>query len=242
MVDVIFLGLNDIGEQIYEWLVDRDDATVRAILTEKDQLSLVEEVQPDLVISGGFRYIVPEQILEVPSLGAVNLHKSYLPYNRGTNPNVWCMIDDTPAGVTIHYMTASVDAGPIIDRREVQKRPGDTAKDLYERLERAQFDQFREVWPDIRDDDADTISQDTDAGSYYYRQDFVDLWELEMDAEKRVGDVITKLRALTFEPFKNAYYEVDGQRYYVEVDITPDEAVDQNATRKIPTQTEDEQP
>jgi methionyl-tRNA formyltransferase len=243
MVEVVFLGINDVGERIYEWLVDRDDADVLALLTEKDQLPTVRKLEPELIICGGFRHILPEEVVAVPDRGAVNMHKAYLPYNRGANPNVWSIVEDTPAGVSIHYVTEDIDAGPLIDRRQVEKRPGDTARDLYERLERAQFDQFKEVWPEIRDDEAETEPQEFDAeGTYHYKEDFVDLWELDRDETVRVGDLIDRLRATTFSPFKNAYFEEDGERYYVDLSISVAGEAEEGPSRKIPTYTEEEQP
>lgn len=218
MVDIIFLGLNDIGDRVYEWLVGRDDANVHAILTEPDQLSLVERLEPDLVLSAGFRHIVPEGVLNVPELGAVNFHKSYLPYNRGMNPNVWSIIEDPPAGVSLHYMTPELDGGPLIDRREVAVRPEDDARDLYERLEEAQFEQFTSCWQEIRDGTADATEQ-TASGTYHYKEDFLELWELDPGAEVTVREFIDRLRALTFPPYKNAYFVEDGTRYHVEISI-----------------------
>lgn len=234
MVDLIFLGLNDIGERLYEWLTDRNDVTVSALLTEKEQLSTVEQLQPDLIVSAGYRHIVPERILDIPELGAVNIHKSFLPYNRGMNPNVWSILNDDPAGVSIHYMTPDVDEGPIIDRRQVEVHPDDTALDLYERLEEAQFTQFTEVWPKIRDGNTDTIDQEDDHGSYHYKQEFVDLWELELDETTTVADIIDRLRALTFPPFRNAYFEKDGVRYFVEINIMSEEEDVAELDRNLP--------
>mgnify|MGYP006280911435 CR=1 FL=1 len=243
MVDIVFLGLNDIGEQLYEWLVDRDDANVKALITEASQLSIVHELKPELLIAGGFRHIVPPDILSVPDRGAVNLHKAYLPYNRGANPNVWCIQEDTPAGVTIHYITEDLDSGPIIDRRKVEKRPDDGAKDLYQRLEAAQFDQFVEVWPNVRDGTVDAQPQEfEDEGTYHRKEDFVDLWELDLKEETTVGDVIDTLRALTFPPFKNAYFETGDTRYHVDISITEANPSESNNDHRIPTYTESEQP
>lgn len=234
MVEVVVLGLNDIGERILEWLRDREDAAVRAVIEEEDELGRVQDLGPDLIVSAGFRHIVPEEVLEIPPLGAVNLHKSYLPYNRGANPNVWSIIEDNPAGVSIHYMTSEVDGGPIVDRRRVPVFPDDTGRNLYVRLEHAQFEQFTEVWPDLRDGNVDALEQPADEGTYHYKDDFVDLWELDREEEVRVGSLIDRLRALTFPPYKNAFFEVDGDRYYVEIDITPADNVDVKSDRKIP--------
>ena len=79
-MEAVFLGLNDAGEQIYNWLNQRKDVDVKALLTEKDQLDLIEALQPEIVISAGFEHKVPEDIIEVPDKGVVNVHPSFLPY------------------------------------------------------------------------------------------------------------------------------------------------------------------
>jgi methionyl-tRNA formyltransferase len=225
MVEIVFLGINDLGERVYDFLVDRDDADVLALLTERDQLSIVKQLDPDLLISKGFRHVVPDDVLDIPERGAVNLHNSYLPYNRGANANVWPIIEGSPAGVTVHYMTAEVDAGPVIDRREVPVYSDDDARDVYERQENAQFKQFTDLWPSIRDDDVSTVDVDYGKGEYHYKQDFVDLWELDPEAERPVSEVIDHLRALTFPPYKNAFFLRDGERYYIEVSVTHEDDV-----------------
>jgi methionyl-tRNA formyltransferase len=229
MVYIVFLGINETGRRVYDFLVDRDDATVLALLTEADQLETVERLEPSLLISAGFRHIVPDRILSVPQRGAVNLHNSYLPYNRGANANVWSIVEDEPAGVSIHYMTSDVDAGPIIDRREVPVQPDDTGRDLYERLEDEQVEQFVDCWPSIRDGSVDPTEQD-ESGTHHLKRDFVDLWKLDRNTTTRVGDLLDRLRALTFPPYRNAYFEADGEQYYVEVTITAESEVSDETT------------
>lgn len=221
MVRMVFLGLNRLGERLYQWLVDRNDANVLSLITEPSQYPTIEALDPELIVSAGHRSIVPDEILRIPDLGAVNVHPSYLPYNRGANSNVWSILKDEPAGVSIHYMTTEVDAGPIIGRREVPVFPDDTGDTLYQRLETEQFDLFVETWPSIRDGTADTISQELGSGTHFYKEDFTNLFELDLEEKTTAGDFLDRLRALTFPPYTNAYFEKDGEKYYVEVEITP---------------------
>ncbi|MFB6158138.1 MAG: formyltransferase family protein [Candidatus Nanohalobium sp.] len=58
-------------------------------------------MEPEIVIASGFEYKVPEEIIVVPEKGIVNLHPSFLPYNRGAHPYIWPIVEDTPAGVSI---------------------------------------------------------------------------------------------------------------------------------------------
>lgn len=218
-MNVVFLGVNDIGMRIYEWLCAREGVGVSALLTEREQLDVVHRLEPDVLVSVGFDHLVPAEVLAVPSDGTVNLHPSLLPYNRGKSPNVWPIVEGTPAGVTLHYMDEEFDTGDIIAQREVQVDFGDTGKDLHERLEHEQFDLFTETWPDIETGDVETSPQDPDRGNYHSTADFLELCELDPAEEVRTEELLNRLRALTFPPFDNAHLEIDGETYYVDVDI-----------------------
>lgn len=218
-MEIVFLGVNDIGMRIYEWLCQRDSVDVIALLTEPDQLDIVEESSPELIVSVGFDHLVPPEILAIPSEGAVNLHPSYLPHNRGKSPNVWPLVEGTPAGVTLHSMDAEFDTGAIIAQRKVETEFSDTGKKLHERLEDAQFDLFTETWPGIESGEVEYTPQDDTAGDYHSKADFVELCELDPDEEVSVKTLLDRLRALTFPPFDNAYLDIDGERYYVDLEI-----------------------
>ena len=224
-MDAVFLGMNDAGEEVYDWLNQRDDVEVLALLTEREQLSLIKDLEPDIVISSGFEYKVPEDIIEVPEKGIVNLHPSYLPYNRGSHPYIWPLVDGTPAGVSVHYMVEEIDEGPIIDKREVEVRPDDTAKTLRERLMQEQVELFMDNWRKIRDG-AKGSEQRKNDGTTHYRKELDEFSRLELSEEKTVGEVIDKLRALTYPPQGLAYFERNGERFFVDVDITPEDELD----------------
>jgi|AntRauTorcE11898_2_1112593.scaffolds.fasta_scaffold06093_4 methionyl-tRNA formyltransferase len=228
---VVFLGVNDVGHRLYDWLCQREGVDVVAMVTEPEQLELIRSKTPEFIVSVGFDHLVPPEILEIPSRGALNLHPAYLPYNRGKSPNVWPLVEGTTAGVTLHHMDEEFDTGGIIARREVETEFSDTGKDLHERLENVQFDLFTETWPEIESGDVDLTPQNETVGSYHSTADFVELCELDPDETVSVKPFLDRLRALTFPPFNNAYLDIDGERYYVDVEIKkaaeePDEKTD----------------
>jgi methionyl-tRNA formyltransferase len=220
-MELVFLGVNDVGMRIYEWLCDRDGIEVSALVTTESQLQLVRELEPEIVVSVGYDHLVPPDILSEPPAGCINLHPAYLPYNRGKSPNVWSIVENTPAGVTLHYMDEEFDTGEIIARREVDLSFSDTGKDLHHRLETAQFDLFTDVWPTIEAGDVETTTQSLENGEYHSVEDFQELCEIAPDEEYSAKELLDILRALTFPPFDNAYIEIEGERYYVDVDIAP---------------------
>ena len=219
MIQAIFLGTNPAGEKVYDWLNRRDDVEVLALLTEKEQLSLIRDIEPDIVIASGFEHKVPGDIIEVPEKGLVNLHPSFLPYNRGAHPYIWPIVEDTPAGVSVHYMNEEIDEGPVIDRREVEIRPDDTAESLYERLQEEQFQHFKENWEEAKEG-IEGRQQKLERGSVRYRDDLDELCELDLGEETKVGDFIDRLRALSFSDHDTAYFERNGKRYYVDIEIS----------------------
>lgn len=230
-MDILFLGLNDIGRRVYDWLIAEGES-ILCLLTDPRQLRQVERLAPDLILCGGFRHIVPKGVLEIPSRGCINLHKAVLPHNRGANPNVWSILEPSPVGVTMHYMDEGIDTGPIIAQKEVEVAFEDTAGSLYGKLEEAQFELFVETWPQIR---SGTIvpREQLGKGTVHRKQDFRRLWKIDLEKECRVSETIDLLRALTFPPFNNAYVERDGRKYFLDLKITPEGDADHQENRRL---------
>lgn len=221
-VEIVFLGQNPAGEKVYDWLRERNDVEILDLITEKQDLQIIKDLEPELVISSGFEHKVPEEIIKIPEKGIVNLHPSFLPYNRGAHPYIWPIVEDTPAGVSIHYMNEEIDAGDIIDRREVEVRPEDTAKDLYNRLQMQQFQLFKENWEEIKEG-ADAREQNMERGNTHYKEDLDELCKIDLEEETKAEELIDRLRALSFPPHRTAFFKKNGKKYYVDIEITPEE-------------------
>ncbi len=215
---VVFLGMNEAGEKICEWLNTRNDAEILEVITEKENLDTVKQLEPDLVLSSGFEYLVPYEILEVPDKGAVNLHPSYLPFNRGAHPYIWPLIDGTPAGVSIHYMDEDIDTGPIIDKKKVPVNSGDTAYSLRERLMSRMVELFKKNWPDIRDG-VEGEKQNKEEGSTHYRSELDDISMLDLEQKMTLEEAINLLRALSYGEKGLGIYNKDEEFYRIRLAI-----------------------
>jgi len=171
----------------------------------------------DLLLSVNFGYIFKHNFLECFK-EKINLHTSYLPYNRGAHPNVWPIIDGTPAGVTLHTMDAEIDKGKIIFQEEVKVEETDTGKSLYERLEEYSMVVLRKgLFGYYHNEIVPFIPKE--AGTYHSHQDFVDLFEVDLNEMVKTEDFIKKLRALSFPPFKNAFYRVNDNIIKIDLKI-----------------------
>lgn len=74
-------------------------------------------IETDLVISFGLREIISARDIKHCRTPILNIHISYLPYNRGAHPNFWSWYDETPVGVSIHRIDSGLDTGPIVLQR-----------------------------------------------------------------------------------------------------------------------------
>ena len=86
---------------------------------EKVDLELLDKKADDFMVSYGYRFVISRSIVKFLHMKAINLHISFLPWNRGADPNLWSFLEDTPKGVSIHYIDEGLDTGDIIVQKEV---------------------------------------------------------------------------------------------------------------------------
>jgi methionyl-tRNA formyltransferase len=120
----------------------------------------------DFIVSYGYQFIIKNDVIALYPNKIVNLHISYLPWNRGTDPNMWSFLEGTPKGVTIHYIDANIDTGEILAQEKVPYESDDTLRTSYERLSDRIEKLFMRVWPAIRSGQATTFSQPA-GGSFH---------------------------------------------------------------------------
>lgn len=104
-------------------------------LRNEESLELVRSLRPELTVVAAYGKLLPEDILNVPPLGSVNVHSSLLPKYRGAAPINWTVLNgETETGVTIMYMAKELDAGDIILQRATPIGETEDAQALTARL------------------------------------------------------------------------------------------------------------
>ena len=103
-------------------------------LSDKEFISQIEDIQPDLIIVVAFRKL-PLEIFSIPKYGTINLHASLLPNYRGAAPINWCLINnETKTGVTTFFINESIDKGDILLKEEIIISDEDDFGSLYLKL------------------------------------------------------------------------------------------------------------
>ena len=124
----------------------------------------------DFLVSYGYRHLVSKDVLERFRGRAINLHISYLPWNRGADPNLWSFLEDTPKGVSIHHMTEMLDAGDILCQTPLYFEATETLRSSYEALSQSVEKLFQEYWPEIKRGKINSRPQ-PDGGSVHRKRD-----------------------------------------------------------------------
>ena len=102
----------------------------------------------DLAVSYRFRHIIKKSIIDTLNGKIFNLHISLLPWNRGADPNLWSFLENTPKGVSIHYVDERLDMGDIIAQKSVRLDVGsETLASTYEILNSKILELFKIQWP-----------------------------------------------------------------------------------------------
>lgn len=151
------LGLfnNACATELFDWLELEGNEVVR--YQERLCLEWCKLHQFELTVSYTYRHILTEKVLAALGGNVVNLHNSYLPWNRGADPNLWSILEETPRGVTLHYMNAGLDKGEIIAQRLMRKTiEAETLRSTYDNLDKAAKELFKEAftfyseWPQMK--------------------------------------------------------------------------------------------
>ena len=113
------------GLEVYQPLKMRDG----------EAFSIVEKLAPELIVVAAYGKILPEDILNFPQYGSINVHSSLLPQYRGAAPINWAILDgETETGVSIMYMAKELDAGDVILQKTTPIDPREDALTLTMRL------------------------------------------------------------------------------------------------------------
>ena len=112
----LFLGYNSKQTKLINFLRKNKIS----VTNKKSKVSENEIGKYDLIISFGYRKMIRNSVLRKAKRPILNLHMSYLPYNKGAHPNFWSFYDNTKKGITIHEIDKSLDTGPIVYQKEIK--------------------------------------------------------------------------------------------------------------------------
>ncbi len=188
---------------------------------DPSSLDCLRSLALDYIIGIHFPYIVPKVVLDIPRLGFLNLHPAYLPFNKGWHTPSWGILENTPIGATLHYMSEELDQGDLIHQKRCNIHPEDTAHSLYARLKALELETFAEALPWLVSLKPPRKPQEGQ-GTKHIQKDLKAVQEIKLADALTWEKALDQLRGLTTNQVEEASFFVkDGKRYFVQVTISP---------------------
>ncbi|WP_421785534.1 methionyl-tRNA formyltransferase [Hyphobacterium sp.] len=171
---------------------------------DPDVLADFAALELDLAAVVAYGQILPQEALDAPRLGCLNLHASLLPRWRGAAPiQRAIMAGDEKTGVQIMQMEAGLDTGPILLSETVRIFPFDTAGSLHDRLMATGAQMWPRALAALERGSLEAVAQD-EAGATYAKK--ISNGEARIDWSKPANVVANQIRGLS--PFPGAWFEM----------------------------------
>jgi methionyl-tRNA formyltransferase len=236
---IIVVGQGPFGEKVLEALIQRGEEVVGvfcppdkrgnlpAVVAGKSDIPLFrparmkdpqayqdyEHLRPDLAMLAFVTDIIPERLIDLPTIGTICYHPSLLPRHRGASGINWAIIQgDTRTGLTILWVDKGIDTGPILLQKEVEIRPDDTTGSLYfNRLFPMGVEAMVEAVDLIKKGKAPRIAQDKSKATY---EPPCDDRVASIDLNKPVKELYNLIRGCDPQPGAFAFWGGEKVRFY----------------------------
>ena len=196
------------------------------IRNNEEIINKIKELVPDVICVVAYGKILPEEILEIPRLGCINVHGSLLPKYRGAAPIQWAVLNgDKTTGITTMYMDKGMDTGDMILQEEVEIGENETTGELWNKLAKLGAKLLVETLEKIEDGTAPRTKQnDSEATTAPMLEKEI----AKIDWESKTAEEIKNLvRGLN--PIMGAYSFLNGKKIkFWKVEASDSEANSKN--------------
>lgn len=173
-----------------------------------DIVAFFEERSVDYLFCFGYRRMLPEKVVSCVRGAACSTHFSLLPKYRGFAPVNWAIINgEDTCGVSLFHMASEMDAGDVVDQREVPIGPTEYAGDVMENCLITLRDLLIENWTDFKTGSVKRAPQDHGQATYTCARNPEDG---EIDWTQPTRKIFNLIRGLS-APFPGAYTLLNGQ-------------------------------
>jgi methionyl-tRNA formyltransferase len=181
---------------------------------EEKTIKHIKDLKPDIIFCFGGTQIIPQEILDIPQEGVLNIHPALLPKYRGRYSTVHALFNgEEYTGATLQKMDAGIDTGPIISQKKFKIESTDTARTVYDKFTDAGtelFSEFLDEW--LSGKEIVAVAQN-EAESSYYPKGLPNDGKIDWSWD---GQKINRfIRAMTFEPFPPADFMVGDKKMII---------------------------
>lgn len=173
---------------------------------DKGFLPQLKALNPDVIVVVAYGQILSREILDIPPRWCINIHASLLPKYRGSAPINWALINgEKVTGVTSMIVSAALDSGPILLKKEVPIGADDDVKILHDKLSTAGGELLSETMNGIRKGDLTPVPQNESEATYF---PMLEKSDGLIDWHKKAEEIRNRIRGLN--PWPGTYTYLSG--------------------------------
>ena len=192
-------------------------------LYSEDTQEKLKGMQIDLGILAWWPYIVKSPLLGIAKTGFLNMHPSLLPHNRGKYYYFWTLAEQSPAGVSLHFIDEEIDSGDIVYQQSIETDWTDTGRSLRDRSVVCNIELFKKHFRDIASGNLPRKPQDFSCGSYHHGHELEPASQIHLDKPYTGREMLNLLRARSGFEKGGPWFEEAGKKYRATIKIEEDE-------------------
>ena len=193
---------------VKQYAADQDIPVLQpATLRDEQAAAELAALEPDLLIVAAYGLILPQNVLDIPTHGCLNVHASVLPRWRGAAPiQAAILAGDETTGISLMAMTAGLDCGPVYHIEKIDIGAGETAGELHDRLALLGGRTLTEQLDAIVTGALEAVPQDDSLATYAPK---IEKADAEIDWSLPAVAVARRIRA--YNPFPGAFTTIRPQ-------------------------------
>jgi methionyl-tRNA formyltransferase len=196
-----------------------------ANINDADAVNRMRALQPDYVMSLGWKQIVKDEMLSIPRIGWLGGHPAYLPLKgerpdpttltaRGNEPLQYAIRGNyQKTGMSLQWVEAKIDLGLVFDRELLPLDEHETSYTLLHKMGRASAEMLRHNMPSLLAGKPPRLEQEPVEAQAYMKPLHAD--DNKIDLSAAPAEAYRLIRSCIY-PYPNAFIEFHGQRIYVE--------------------------
>lgn len=222
-------GMKMVASPVKEFAIEKNLKIYQPekVRNNEEFINEIKDLKPDVICVVAYGKILPQEILDIPEKGCINVHGSLLPKYRGAAPIQWAVLNgDKTTGITTMYMGTGMDTGDMILKQEVEIGEDETTGELWEKLSKIGSELLVETLKQIEAGTAPRIPQ----GDDFTMAPMLDKEMAKIDWEnKNAREIKNLVRGLN--PIMGAYTFLNGKKIkFWKVDLA--EGIEENLELK----------
>ena len=212
-------GKTKMANEIIDASLCVDDEIFYANSLDQTNINSLKALNADFIITVYWAHLLTLDVINTVK-DTVNFHPALLPINRGWFPHVHSILDGSASGVTIHRIDEGADTGPIWAQKEIKLSVYDTAKKIYDKLQKEIVNLFIENWDNIKNGTIKPFPQDHSKAVYHNKSEISKLDQIDIEKNTSARELINILRARSFGNLGFAYFNENNKKVFLNLRIS----------------------